>query len=83
MMWTVVWEEAAERSLTSIWLADRSLQRINEAAHEIDAMLAANPLDAGESRGGNVRIVFAQPLSALVEVHEAQRITRVLELWRY
>ncbi len=80
MKWQVVWEQAAERSLTSIWLADRSRLRINDAAHEIDAVLAAYPLDAGESRGGNLRIVFAQPLSVLVDVQEALRMVRVLDL---
>jgi hypothetical protein len=83
MKWKVVWKPESERRLTSIWLADRMRQRITEAAHEIDAALATDPLNAGESREGNDRVVFAKPLGALVEVRPDKQTVNVLEVWRY
>ncbi len=83
MNWKVVWKPDAERRLTTIWLSDRMRQRITEAANEIDAMLAADPLSAGESRDGDDRVVFVKPLVALVEVVHDKRTVNVVEVWRY
>ena len=82
MKWKVIWKPDAERRLTSIWLSDRMRQRITQAAHEIDEMLSSDPLNAGESRGGNDRIVFAQPLVVLVEVLPDKRTVHVLQVSR-
>src|SRR5580765_6320207 len=60
MSWKVVWKPEAERRLTSIWLSDRMRQRITDATHEIDAVLATDPLNAGESRDGNDRVLLCQ-----------------------
>jgi hypothetical protein len=83
MNWKVVWKPDAERRLTTIWLADRMRQRIADAANEIDTLLAADPLNAGESREDNDRVLFAKPLGALVEVLQDERTVNVLEVWRY
>jgi len=83
MSWKVVWKPEAERRLTSIWLSDRMRQRITDATHEIDAVLATDPLNAGESRDGNDRVLFAKPLGALVEVLQDMHMVNVLEVWRY
>jgi hypothetical protein len=83
MSWKVIWEPNAERRLTEIWLADRSRNRITEATDEIDAMLAFDPLAAGESRSGVDRIVFAAPLAAWVEVQADKHEVSVLVVWRY
>jgi len=83
MNWKVVWKPDAERRLTTIWLSDRIRPRVTETANEIDAMLAADPLSAGESREDNDRVIFVKPLGALVEVLHDKRTVNVLEVWRY
>ena len=83
MNWKVIWKPDAERRLTSIWLADRSRQRVTDAAREIDATLESDPLNAGESRSGNDRIIFSEPLAVLVELLPLEHEVHVLAVWRY
>jgi hypothetical protein len=55
-------------NLMSLLSADRFRQQITECAYQIDAALAMNPYEFGESRVGDTRIGFAPPLGALIEV---------------
>jgi hypothetical protein len=50
---------------------------------EIDSSLESDALNAGESRDGNLRIVFAQPLAALVEVLPDEKTANVVAVWLY
>lgn len=42
-------------------------------ARRIDARLARNPSGMGESRDGDVRIVFARPFAVLYRIDDAAR----------
>jgi plasmid stabilization system protein ParE len=83
MMYTVTWLPSAEQELANLWnnAADRS--QLAAAANAIDDALAANPLDAGESRGGITRIVFERPLAVLFDVDRSDRTAKVWDVWRY
>ena len=83
MNYTVVWTQAAERRLTQLWLGSRIRAEIRRAADEIDAALARNPHDCGESRDEGRRIVLVFPLGVLVDIDEAQRQVRVLSVWNF
>lgn len=84
MKFELEWDPAAENELTEIWLpADSELRRaITEATHTIDRSLTKDPLNEGESRPNNQRIMFQTPLAVIYEVAENSRLVRVLHVWQ-
>jgi hypothetical protein len=60
--------------------ADR--EEIASVSLEIDRCLEANPQSQGESRGGRRRILFVLGFAVTFEVYDADRIVRVLNIWR-
>ncbi len=81
MKWTVVWQPDAEQALTALWLQSRHRQALNDAAHELDAAAASDPLSIGESREENRRIVLLRPLAATIEVDRSTSTVYVLKVW--
>ena len=79
MTYTVVWRPAAEEKLAALWTEADDRRAITSAANSIDTMLRADPLDAGESRVANIRILVIPPLSVYYDVHEDDRLVAV---WR-
>jgi hypothetical protein len=71
MKWTVLYLPKAQADLIDSWMTGPDRQAVAEAADEIDAMLATDPLIAGESRGDNQRIVCKWPLAAQFRVEPA------------
>ena len=65
-----VWLETALDQLADIWVqvdpAERG--RIEAAVHRINATLADDPHEAGESRPGDVRILCSPPLTVRFRV---------------
>lgn len=84
MNFTVVWHPSADDALADLWLrADSAAQsEITAATHQADQALRSNPQTAGESRQGNIRALFIAPPGFLYEVHEDDRLVRVLAVWR-
>lgn len=82
MKFTVTWTPTAEAILTRIWLASRDREAIREATARIETLLANEPLTAGESRSGNYRIVFEEPLAVTYSVWPADRRVKVVFLSR-
>lgn len=78
MTFEVIWNRRALESLATIWL-DFSEQRseISTATDQIDLLLQRNPLDEGESRGDEERILIAAPLVVNFNVEPARSIVRV------
>jgi plasmid stabilization system protein ParE len=82
MKYTVVWKPAAERHLAEIWMRADDRDAVARAADELDAALARNADQQGESREDGVRVTFAAPLGINFEVNVADRQARVLAVWR-
>jgi hypothetical protein len=80
---TVIWLTSAEAELAEVWLAADDRELIAQTANEIDARLAAEPETQGESRSGQRRILLVAPLGVVFETHLADRIVRVLDVWRF
>lgn len=78
-MWQVFWNESADNELAQIWLTAPDRQAVSNAAREIDELLRRDPLNAGESREGNYRILFVSPLVVQYEVIEPDRKIQVLQ----
>lgn len=81
-MYTVEWKPIAEAQLANLWQQGPDRAAVAAAADWLDAELAKNPHGLGESRDGDVRIVFVDPLVALFEVFDAANRVDVLKVWR-
>jgi hypothetical protein len=78
MKFTVIWKPKSERGLASIWIAADDRAAVTAAANEIDRVLRSQPLTAGESRSGNIRILVVPPLAVHYEVLEEDRLVNVV-----
>ncbi|MBC8290472.1 MAG: hypothetical protein H8E37_09160 [Planctomycetes bacterium] len=83
MTFTVLWSDAAERELTSIWLASDDRASLTRAANELDRRLQNDPQNEGESRDAGRRIVLVPPLAVTVEVQPNDRIVRVIHVQEF
>jgi hypothetical protein len=79
--YTVIWTPAAENDLAAIWLIAPDRDAVNSAVNTIDYLLRRDPETKGESRSGNVRILFVPPLGIDFEVLVDDRIVYVLTAW--
>ena len=82
MTYTVVWRPSAEQTLAEIWTSAADRQMVTDAANAIDTLLRAEPLDVGESRAANTRILTVLPLSVYYDLHEDDRLVAVWAVWR-
>lgn len=64
MNYAVFCTAAADGELAAIWIASDDRKGISAAAYDIEQALADAPLDHGESRDDNLRIIFVTPLGA-------------------
>jgi hypothetical protein len=83
MNWTVVWLPAAEKELAALWLDPINRPQLSPAADKIDGLLRRDPLVLGESREGNQRIAFENPLAVLYRVKEPDRLVEVIHVWKF
>jgi hypothetical protein len=81
-MFDVEWIEAAVNRLASAWVQADSAARdaITTASHQIDDILAADPVHAGESRDANRRIIIADPLAAVYEIDHERKVVSVVDV---
>ena len=54
---------------------------MTDAADAIDLLLRTAPLDVGESRVVNIRILTVFPLSVYYDVHEEDRLVAIWAVW--
>jgi len=81
MKWTVIYRPSAQDQLADIWLSAPDPQAVAEAAGAIDRILASNPLDASESRGGNSRTIIQRPLTVLYDVYQDDALAEVFAVY--
>lgn len=84
-MWAVEWVAEAQQELARIWAAasaeDR--RRITIAVDLVDRLLSEAPLQQGESRRDQNRVMFASPMGITFDVVPLDRRVTVLGVWRY
>ena len=83
MKWTVAYEPSAETALAELWNNGPDRADITRAANRIDWVLEHDPLNAGESRDDDVRIVIEPPLAILFTTSVPDRIVSVFAVWRW
>ena len=82
MNYTVTWQPFALNRLAELWMAAADRNAVAEASDRIDAVLADNPLTAGEGRDGNERILFDRPLAVGFRVDQGNRTVAVFTVSR-
>jgi plasmid stabilization system protein ParE len=82
MTFTVIWRPSAEQKLAEIWTEADDRQAVTDAADAIDVFLRTGPIEVGESRVANIRILTVSPLSVYYDVHEDDRLVAVWAVWR-
>jgi hypothetical protein len=83
MKYTVTWSRHSESKLASLWVSAPDRQAVRSAADSIDHRLRTDPLNAGESRPANRRIVHEPPLRVIFSVNSADGSVLVLDVWRF
>jgi hypothetical protein len=83
----VVWRQRVRRRLDVLtFLAGErggSPDQIHLAVAEIDSRLAADPLNEGESRAENERVLVVHPLSVTFEVFGTDQVVIIYEAVLY
>ena len=80
MKFRVTWHRAAQRQLASLWNDATDHNAVSEASAWIDQALARMPMQLGESRTGNERLLIVPPMQALYSVDEFDRRVFVLSI---
>lgn len=83
MKYAVFWNPAAEARLAELWMAAMDKQAVANAADQIESLLARTPLDVGESRAGNERILAVAPLGVRYDVWPDDMRVNVHNVWRF
>lgn len=85
MKFVVRWKQDASDDLASIWLDAESSARgkVTASAREIDRLLQTNPYGQGESREGDLRVMFVPPLAASFRVTPGADKVEVLRIWQF
>jgi hypothetical protein len=80
MNFTVVWVPSAEDQLADLWLNARDRGALTRAADRIHRLLGTDPINAGESRPDDRRVLIELPLVVYFEISEPDRMVRVLRV---
>jgi hypothetical protein len=75
--------QAVEDDLAAIWLAASDRKAISDAANIMERQLRNDPLNAGEARDGNTRILVVEPLAIYFDVIVDDCRVVVWQLWRW
>jgi len=82
MTFTVVWKPRQKRHLAEIWISSSDRAAVTRAADEIDRRLRLLPLEEGESREGEFRLLLIDPLGCKYQVLEDDRIVKIVRIWK-
>jgi hypothetical protein len=77
----VVWSRDAYHSLQEIWNKAFNKETIADAIDDIQATLAANAHEKGESRPDGSRIYFASPLGIAYLANERTTEVEIRAVW--
>ena len=83
MNFVVLWMPTAIDTLADTWMSAPDRDAITEASQRIDILLATHPLDVGESRDADRRIVFDPPIQVLYRVLSFPKRVEVLSVARF
>lgn len=73
----------AKSAVADLWLSAANRAEIQKAAYEIDRILRDDPVNAGESRVVNIRIIIQPPLAAYYDLDVADNRVTVWRVWGF
>jgi mRNA-degrading endonuclease RelE of RelBE toxin-antitoxin system len=83
MTFSVAWLPDAAEEYLELWLDAETREAVSSAGTKIDAALSIRPTDVGESRSGNIRILFELPLAVIYRVDFVERKVLVARIWYF
>lgn len=83
MRYSVACTPTADGQLAAIWITARNRGSVTAAALEIENALADEPLAVGESREGNLRILFVEPLGVRYLVEPEDLRVVIVQFWTF
>ena len=75
--------QAVEDDLATIWVDASDRQDVTNAANVMERLLKHDPLNVGEAREGNTRILIVVPLAVYYDVIVDDCRVVVWQLWRW
>jgi plasmid stabilization system protein ParE len=82
MSYGVRWQRRAKAELADVWLNAADRNEVTAAAHRVEQLLRRDPLTAGESRTGRLRLVFDGPIAVLYHVDPQARRVAIISVDR-
>ena len=84
-MFEVIWRDSALDELADAFVLADMLKRhaLEQAVLKLNAQLAAEPFDLGESRDGDDRVAFEKPCAINYWVDNLTRMVRVTHFRTY
>ncbi|MFN0018550.1 MAG: hypothetical protein ACKVP0_09840 [Pirellulaceae bacterium] len=83
MIWHIVWTARGDRMLQKAVDLASQPDEVVIAAEMIESLLEKDPLDAGESRDEDDRILFHGPFAVLYRVNIDDQIAAIHTFWRW
>lgn len=83
MKWTVTYRPSARDELATIWIDALDRNAVTAAAKALEAQLQADPLNAGESRGGKRRLVIELPLAIDYQTDADDMLVTVIRVLKW
>jgi hypothetical protein len=78
MKYTVVWKPLAKAKLAELWLQASNRAAFTQAADKIESQLRTTPLNVGESREDDYRVLYELPLVVAYRVSNDDRLVTVV-----
>ena len=80
MNYRVIWSDDALTELDAIWEASPDQEGVEQTATRVETELEFVPLEAGESRDENIRVLIKHPLVVWFRIVERLREVQVLHV---
>jgi hypothetical protein len=80
MTFRVRYRRRATRALAANWVSAADRASVTRASDHAERLLAADPLGHEESRSGNRRVLFVDPLAVFYSVAPAKRVVVVQDI---
>jgi hypothetical protein len=79
----VIFTPQVNRDIVDYWIESLHQREMTRAIDDLVRQMRNDPLEIGESRGGNRRVVFQWPVGMEFEVDEENQQVEVYNFWNF
>ncbi len=83
MSYIVIFTPQVNRDIVDYWIESLHQREMTRAIDDLVRQMRNDPLEIGESRGGNRRVVFQWPVGMEFEVDEENQQVEVYNFWNF